>query len=52
VEGTATVHLDLLRTIHNSTCIDISAATFNRSYPAYEIKSPIKTGGNGLAFSA
>ena len=43
----STVHLDILGMIHNSTCI---AATFNRSYPKYEMKNPYKTGAIDRSF--
>jgi len=38
----STVHLDLLRTIHKSTCI---ADLYSRQSPAYELKTPLKKQG-------
>jgi len=40
----STVHLDILGTIHNSTCI---ADITSRQCTEYEMKTPVKTGSNG-----
>jgi hypothetical protein len=40
----ATVHRNILGTIHESTCIAESVTSY---CPAYEMKIPLKTGGNG-----
>jgi hypothetical protein len=44
----STVHLDTLGIIHEYRLI---ADIYSWRYPEYEMKNPLKTGGNGRVFS-